>query len=295
MKLLVKRILVLSADLGARPRLVSGVYAFYEIIANGLAAEEISTKCRQVGEAALLEGSLRDNGFRSYLDRYHWRPQAAEDIIAAFVAIGALEQSGVMSAIAGKLNDLTAAQMRDVTHGLPQQRNAQSAASRGLNDWLDEQVSLLSSSLTEKVETVVERMRTRGVIKAASQRQIELDLDRILAQSPTHQAKLSAIAERQNRNRPYVQRRHQAIEELARLAGFSIYLNSYRLAKNELSWAPRCWVLSLQTAEGRPDFLGQRVCYFEDGDKGVLARHDDGVRLAEITIEPGSTDLIERD
>ncbi|MEQ1812693.1 MAG: hypothetical protein ABL889_22390 [Terricaulis sp.] len=211
------------------------------------------------------------------------------------MAIGASEQSAIISAIAGKLNDLTAAQMRDVTNGLPQQRNAQSAAARGLNEWLDDQVSLLSSSLTEKVETVIERMRTRGVIKAASERQIELELDRILAQSPTHRASRSAIAARLNRNSPYVQRRHQTIEELARLAGLSIYLNSYRLAENELAWAPRCWVLSLQTAEGRPDVLGQRVCYFEDGDRGVLARHDDGVRLAEITIEPGSTDLVERD
>ncbi|MEQ1492513.1 MAG: hypothetical protein ABL932_18365, partial [Terricaulis sp.] len=203
MKLLVNRILVLSAELGERSRRVSGVYAFYEIVANGLAAEEISAECRQAGEVALLEGSLRDNGFRSYLDRHHWRPQAAEDLIAAFLAIGASEQSAIISAIAGKLNDLTAAQMRDVTNGLPQQRNAQSAAARGLNEWLDDQVSLLSSSLTEKVETVIERMRTRGVIKAASERQIELELDRILAQSPTHRASRSAIAARLNRNSPY--------------------------------------------------------------------------------------------
>lgn len=173
MKLLVRRILVLSADLGERSRLVSGVYTFYEILANGLAAEEISAECRQVGEVALLEGSLRDNGFRSYLDRHQWRPQAAADLISAFVAIGAFEQSGIISAIAGKLNDLTAAQMRDVTNGLPQQRNAQPALIRSLNGWLDEQVSLLSSSLTEKVEAVVERMRTKGVIKAASERQID--------------------------------------------------------------------------------------------------------------------------
>lgn len=295
MKLLVRRILVPSADLRERSRLVSGVYTFYEILANGLAAEEISAECRQVGEVALLEGSLRDNGFRSYLDRHHWRPQAAADMIAAFVAIGALEQSEIVSAIAGRLGDLTAAQMRDVRYGSPQQRSAQPAAMGGLNEWLDEQESLLFSSLAEKVEAIVERSRTKGVIKAASERQVESEIDRILAQSPTRQAKLNAIAEREIRDRPYAQRRHQAIEELARVAGLSIYLNSYRLAENELPWAPRCWVLSLQTAEGRPDIERHRVCYFEDGDKGVLARHDDGVRLAEITIDPGSTDFVERD
>jgi hypothetical protein len=295
-KPLVTRILVTSADVSEPLRLIGGVHSYYEILANGLAPDEIDAPCRQVGELVLLEGAIRDNGFRSYLDCHDWRPQAAEDIIAAFKAIEAPEPMQIMSAIAERLNDLTAEQMREVLNGLPRRRGAQTPDLRALNEWLDEQEDLLWASLTEKVAMVVEHMRRKGVIKtASSEQQIDSEIERILARSPTHQANLRAIAERQERSRPYIQRREQVIAALGRLAGLSIYLQSYRLAKNELAWAPRCWVLSLQAADGRPNFLAQRVCYFEDGDRGVLARHADGVRLAEISIEPGSTDLVEFD
>ena len=294
MKPLVTRILVTPADLGEPLRLISAVHSYYECLVLELAPDEIDPACRQVGEVALLDGAIGDNGFRSYLSRHGWRAQAAKDMVAAFDAIAASEEAQIVSAIAGRLNALPALQMRNVLNGLPAQRSAQTPDLRALNEWLDEQVERLSSSLTEKVSIAIEHMRRRGVVKpASSDRQIDAEIERILARSPSHQAKLRAIAGRQERLRSYTERRDETIAELGRLAGVSIYLGAYRLARNELAWTPRCWVLSRQSADGRPDFRAEQVCYFEDGDKGVLARHSDGARLAEIPIEPGSTDLIE--
>jgi hypothetical protein len=294
-KVLVTRILVKSADIKEPHSLIGAICSYYENLAHGLSPDEIEPGCRQVGELALLDGAVQDNGFRSYLSCHGWRPRAAEDIVAAFEVIGASEQAQIVSTIAVRLNALSPDQMPDITHGLPERRGGQSPELRALNEWLDDEIDRLCSSLTESVAIVAEHMRRRGVIKtASSDRQIDSEIERILALSPTHQAKVRVIAERQERLRPYSQRRGEVIAELGRLAGLSIYLDSYRLAENEFAWAARCWVLS-QSADGRPDFGAEKLCYFEDGDKGVLARHADGTRLAVIKIEPGSTDLVERD
>jgi hypothetical protein len=299
---LVRRFLVEKEAFSEPCYLAEGMGEFYLMFVGQLAPDEIDPWVREAGELIILQSAIEENGFRQYLaynsfdERTHsWRPQAAQDVIAAYELIGGREQAKIFSGIMRRLVELPPYDRRGVLNFMGYQRAPEYPDMKPVNDWLDEQASelwRLDEKLGKPAWIIAERARREGLVKAASEDRIEKEIERVQAKSPSYRAWERDRVERHERFQPYARRQREVVAELARLAGLDMKTDGSSRGVNEVGGARGLitYKYHYRMPGDPPGPYPHTAAYFEDGDKGVLATYPDGRRLAEISIEPGSTD-----
>jgi hypothetical protein len=298
---LVRQFLVEKDAFSEPAYLAEGMQEFYLNFVDQLAHNEIDPWVREAAELITMQTAIEENGFRSWLTSsvfnnrtFAWRPQAMQDIVAAYELLGALEQAKIFSAVAHRLEDVPPNDRRGILNYMGYERAPEYPDLEPLKQWLEEQFSKLWE-LDEKTgnpaHIMAERARREGLVKPASESRIEKEVERIYAKSPTYRVWEREREQRIEKARPIHLKQREIVAELVRLAGLDSNLDSRGNGANEVAGAPgRTYHYVFRMPDDPPGVYPRKVAYFEDGDRGVLATYPGGQRLAEVSIEPGSTE-----
>lgn len=309
MKYLLDRMVVAMGDRGNDIGLIDAVSTWFYDIQGEIGRAEIEPRCRAVGKMLMFEGPVGNGGIESYVSLYGWSLDDAEDILAGYTLINSPKRAAAFARVAEIMASTTASERR----GMASRQGFSGIGFGEPNEQLNAEVAKFYQLDKEDGALhalALRYLRRHGLIKVVlSNAGVDRERDAILARSPWHARQQAHRAEQGARNQESARLREEAIAQLAAMAKLTVDLSRGQILQSadeaqstgyvhsiigpfdeRADPAPNSVNVSEHGVSRRYAVLGE-VIYFEDGDRGVLARHPDGERLAECEITPGSTNF----
>jgi len=260
LKYVLDRIPVPERLLSDPTSLAEWLFEFFEVTIEELGRKEIEPRCRQAAHLILFDGIMQGSGPAYYLQQYGWSAARAEDIASAYREIGCALCASALEAV----GDHPTA---EALLGVAEQRNCNVG------------------------EAIGAHLRKRGLTMPVREAAFEKIVSKILSKSAVHRARERRREAETEKFRAAMREQHRIVLELSGRAGLAVRLSQcWQGAWKDGEFSADCNVYHiLDSSSEPPKVTPDQVAYFEDNDRGVLARYPDGPRLAECVIEPGAT------
>ncbi|MBL8547011.1 MAG: hypothetical protein JNL81_11145 [Hyphomonadaceae bacterium] len=309
MKYVLDRMVVTMRDRGDDISLIDAISNWFYEIHEEIGRVEIEPRCRAIGKMMMFEGPVSNGGIESYVSLYGWSENDADDILAGYTLINSPKRAAAFLRVREIMSATTELERR----GMASRQGFMDIGSGKPNEELNAEVEKFYRLDEEDgdVHTLTLRyLRRHGLIKIVlSDAGIDREREAIMARSPWYAALEAHRAEQSARNQESARLRGDVITQLAKLASLRVNLSSgygVRTADEipkagyvhgiitpfdaNVDPVPKTVHVTEDGVSRRYALLGE-VIYYEDGDRGVLARHPDGEVLAEVAVKPGSTNF----